>query len=233
MARGEPLVCQHLENVSRAALEKYQHFIRQYIRRRHGIYALYRRNKLHYVGLASNLTSRLRQHLRDRHGHSWDRFSVYLTIGDRHMKELESLLIRIVQPRGNKQRGRFPRSENLRRRLAKDVLRRQKIELYDLVGGRSLVLLEPPADDESADRPPKLAKYLGRLNRRMLKATFKGELVRARVRRDGSIRFRGKTYSSPSKAAAKASGRRTCNGWTFWSYERAPGDWVRLSELRR
>lgn len=232
MARGEPLVCQHLENVSRDALEKYQRIIRLYIRRRPGIYALYRRNKLHYVGLATNLTSRLRQHLRDRHGNSWDRFSVYLTIGDRHMKELESLLLRIVQPLGNKQRGHFPKSENLRRRLARDVRRRQKVELHDLVGGRSLVLLEPRADDESADRPPKLAKYLGRLHRRILKSTFKGKLVRARVRRDGSIRFRGKTCRTPSKAAAKASGRRTCNGWTFWSYERAPGDWVRLSELR-
>lgn len=92
---------------------------------------------------------------------------------------------------------------------------------------------EPETADELTDRPPKLAKYLGRLHRRMLKATFKGKLVRARVRRDGSIRFRGKTYRSPSNTAAKACGRRTCNGWTFWSYERAPGDWVRLSELPR
>jgi len=23
-----------------------------------------------------------------------------------------------------------------------------------------------------------------------------------------------------------------CNGWKFWNYERAPGDWVRLRTLR-
>ena len=62
MARGDPLVCQHLEGISRTALEKYHRIIREYIRRRHGIYALYRRGSLQYVGLASNLTSRLRQH---------------------------------------------------------------------------------------------------------------------------------------------------------------------------
>jgi hypothetical protein len=94
MARNAPLVCQHLENISRQALEKYQHIIRQYVRNRHGVYALYRRNKLYYVGLATNLRTRLAHHLKDRHGHSWDRFSVYLTIVDSHLRELESLLLR-------------------------------------------------------------------------------------------------------------------------------------------
>jgi hypothetical protein len=77
MARHTPLVCQHLENISRQALEKYQHIIKQYVRYRHGVYALYRRDKLYYVGLASNLRTRLGHHLKDRHGQSWDRFSVY------------------------------------------------------------------------------------------------------------------------------------------------------------
>jgi hypothetical protein len=64
-----------------------------------------------------------------------------------------------------------------------------------------------------------------------LRARFKGKLFRARVLRDGSIRFRGRTYSSPSLAAI-AVVNRTCNGWTFWTYQRAPGDWVRLDKLR-
>jgi hypothetical protein len=82
MVKRKPLVSQHLENISREALEKYQNLIRRYVRRRQGVYALYRRKKLYYVGLASNLRSRLLHHLRDRHGDSWDRFSVYFTIGD-------------------------------------------------------------------------------------------------------------------------------------------------------
>lgn len=97
MAKRTPLVCQQLENISREALGKYQDIIRQYVRRRHGIYTLYRRGKLHYVGLASNLRSRLGHHLRDRHQDSWDRFSVYLTIGDTHLKELEALILRMIR----------------------------------------------------------------------------------------------------------------------------------------
>ena len=27
--------------------------------------------------------------------------------------------------------------------------------------------------------------------------------------------------------------KRSCNGWSFLKYERAPGDWVRLDELRK
>jgi excinuclease UvrABC nuclease subunit len=52
------LVCQHLENVSREALEKYQDIIKNYVRGRHGIYALFKKTRLYYVGLASNLRNR-------------------------------------------------------------------------------------------------------------------------------------------------------------------------------
>jgi len=76
MGKKVALVSQHLESISREALEKYQDIVRRYVRRRQGVYALYRRNKLYYIGLASNLRSRLAHHLRDHHKESWDRFSV-------------------------------------------------------------------------------------------------------------------------------------------------------------
>ena len=58
-----------------------------------------------------------------------------------------------------------------------------------------------------------------------------GKVLKATVRRDGSIRYAGKIYNSPSLAAA-ACKRPTYNGWDFWDYERAPGDWVPLDALR-
>lgn len=45
------LVFQHLENVSRDALEKHQKIFKQYVRRRNGVYALCRKEKLYYVAL--------------------------------------------------------------------------------------------------------------------------------------------------------------------------------------
>ena len=50
MKNRAPLVCQHLEDISRRALEKHQEIIRAYVRGRHGVYALNRRGKLYYVG---------------------------------------------------------------------------------------------------------------------------------------------------------------------------------------
>jgi len=229
MARWEPLVCQHLENLSRDALEKYHDIIRDYVRRRHGVYALYRRGKLYYVGLASNLRSRLRHHLKDRHGGSWDRFSVYLTIGDKHIRELESLVLRIVRTKGNKQRGRLIKSENLAIRFRRDIREHWRHELDELLGRRVPAKIVRRVDDTANGRPPVLARYNSGSIR--LRAKFKGKTLRARVRRNGQIRFRGKLYNSPSEAASAAC-RRSCNGWTFWSYERAPGDWVRLRTLR-
>ena len=41
MPRRTPLVCQHLENISRDVLDRYQDIFREYIRGRQGIYALY------------------------------------------------------------------------------------------------------------------------------------------------------------------------------------------------
>jgi len=78
-------------------------------------------------------------------------------------------------------------------------------------------------------RPP-LAPYIS--ERIRLKAKYKGKTIRATARKDGRIYFNGKLYNSPS-AAGEAVIKRACNGWRFWTYERAPGDWVPLRELRK
>lgn len=230
MVHRSHLVCQHLENISREALEKHQDIIRRYVRSRQGVYVLYRRGKLYYVGLASNLRSRLSHHLKDRHRHLWDRFSVYLTIGDYHLRELESLILRIVQPKGNKVTGKFPRSEDIRRRFARDIRAFQREELRAILG-KSYDEEEAELPQDGKGRTPVLAPYIEGPIR--LQARHKGKLHRASVRRDGKIRFEGKMYNSPSVAGAAAVKHKTCNGWTFWRYERAPGDWVILDTLRK
>jgi len=225
------LVAQHLEKISREALKRYQDVVRQYVRGRHGIYALYRKDKLYYVGLASNLRNRLRHHLIDRHGHSWDRFSIYLTIGDSHMKELESLFLRMFKPAGNKQAGKFMVSEDLRKRFTGDVREHHRKELVLLIGKKKGRGKDKSPGTISDGKQPVLAGYGNRPT--LLKAMYKRKIVKAHVRQDGSIRLNGKVYLSPSLAGAAAKNRPTCNGWRFWTYERAPGDWVKLDTLRR
>ncbi len=88
MSKKNQLFVEHLENVSWKVLEEYSSVIRDMIRGRFGIYALYKREKLYYVGLASNLRGRLKTHLKARHEGKWERFSVYLTVRSDHIRSL-------------------------------------------------------------------------------------------------------------------------------------------------
>ncbi len=226
---SKQLVCQYLEKVSREALDRYQHLIKGYIKQRHGIYALYSKSKLYYVGLASNLRSRLKHHLRDRHADSWDRFSVYLTLNDGHMKELESLFLRIYKPKGNKQKGKFYRAENIKKRFRKNVLEFDKIQVGKMFGD-PVQKERIQTEIASQGREPALKKYAkGGFRIRMI---YKGIKYVAKVRRNGRISFNGKMFNSPSLAAAMII-KRAANGWNWWKFQRSPGEWVRLDELRK
>ncbi len=224
MARTTPLVCQFLENISRTVLEEYQDIIREYIRGRHGIYALYRKNKLYYVGLASNLRPRLKQHLKDGHRDKWDTFSLYITIDLNAIKELESLLLRVFHPEGNRTGGRFVKAENLMRSLVKDIRQQHREKEYALMPGRKRRVVKKIERVNDASIP--LAKFVD--ERIRLRVKYKGKTYRAIVRKDGQIRYDGVIYKTPSAAGAAVRNGRATNGWQFWNYERAPGDWVPL-----
>ena len=229
--RNAQLVSQHLERISRRMLEERPEIIRDFVRRRHGVYALYRRDKLYYVGLTGSLLGRLRSHLKDRHGQTWDRFSVYLTVGADYMKEIESLLIRIADPPGNKQRGKFIRSENLLNKVRAEYRRRRR-EDEEAMGLRPGGAKRTPTV-----KAPRAKKHRGKTalannNVKRLRARYKRQTYWARVLKDGRISHDGKRYTSLS-AAASAITKRPTDGWWFWHYERAPGEWVRLKVLRR
>ncbi len=181
MAMRVQLVSQYLENISREALETHQDLIRQYIRRRQGVYALYRKGSLWYVGLAGNLSRRLKDHLRDRHKESWDRFSVYLTMGATNMKEMESLLLRVVVPPGNRSKGRFLRAENLRQRLAADIRRRQRERLDSLIGRPKRAPTRTSAREtkQKVKSSAPLAPYV--TGPTPIRARYKGRRIRARM----------------------------------------------------
>ena len=227
MPKAPQLVCQHLENISGEVFEDHQDIIRDYVSRRHGVYALYKDDELYYVGLASNLSSRLSTHLRDKHRGQWNRFSVYLTIGNEHLRELETLILRVVKPlpEGNSKTGKFARSENLLARLAKDIRQRNREKLNHIVGrSEERIYVVLPG------RMPPLLPYVKKVFN--LRGRLKGKTFNASVKDDGTIRLQGRIYQSPS-SAGEAICKRACNGWAFWKYERAPGDWVRLDELRK
>lgn len=228
-SRGQ-LVCQHLENVSRDALEKYQDIIKSYVKGRHGIYALFIKNRLSYVGLASNLRNRLKHHLKDRHAQTWDRFSVYLTIKDEHLHELEALVLRIASPKGNRQSGKLIRSQDLRPEFKRAINRYHQKEMKSIFGQQERVTEKIETVKIKDGKQPVLAPYTKK--RFEIRFRYKGKLHKAMVRKDGTILYKGKIYNSPSLSAHAIVGH-AANGWNVWKYERAPGDWVTLDNLRK
>jgi hypothetical protein len=101
------------------------------VRGNSGIYVLYKEDVPHYVGKASNLSWHIRHHMPDRLKGEWDVFSLYVDRGDRYVKDVESLLLRIVKPKDALVSGRFREATNLRKALL-PALERYADALSDL-----------------------------------------------------------------------------------------------------
>lgn len=222
-------VREYLEKVSWQVLDKWRPSLKSMIRGHAGVYALYRTDKLYYVGLATNLMGRVNHHLRDRHRGKWDRFSVYLTTDDGQIRPLEALVLRIVAPSGNKVKGRLRGAKDLSRTLKRALEERARDETATLLGGRFVSHRR-----RSKARTTKGTRvFTGLVEKRLsLRGTYKGRTHRASLRRDGSISYKGRTYDSPSAAAKVALGH-AANGWHFWRYRSPKGQWVKLRELKR
>jgi len=233
------LVKAHLENVSRDLLEDeiFRQIVRDHVKGQSGIYALYREKQLTYVGLASDLPNRLSQHLRDRHSDSWNRFSIYLTVNANQMRELESLIIRITRPKGNKVRGGFIESENLKSKMMSDARRKQKEKLDRIFGKKKKIEQQSKSKKAIRIKVAKKAKTSASLEpfaetRFMLKMENKGKIYKAWVKKGGYIRYDSRLFRTPSAAAKYIIGENI-NGWAAWMYKNEDGKWVKLDYLRR
>ena len=84
--------------------------------------------------------------------------------------------------------------------------------------------------EDTGGRRPVLAPYTTK--RFEIRYRYKGKVYKATVRKDGSILFARKRFNSPSVAGVAIT-HHSVDGWYVWKYERAPGEWVPLNELRK
>lgn len=73
-----------------------------------GVYALYGYDGLCYIGIAKNLKRRLNQHYRGKKK-KWNNFSWYVIPELKFVRDIETVIVRIVHPKYNKQIGRIPK----------------------------------------------------------------------------------------------------------------------------
>lgn len=206
--------------------------------RQHGVYALYKGQRLYYVGLATNLRGRVDQHQRDKHRGRWDKFSLYLVRKADHIKEIEAIMMRVASPAGNTARGQLPRAENLLSTLKREIRNEQKRQMESIVGNkgkavgvtaRRAVKSRRTATKKSSrsDGPFPLAKRL------RVRGTYKGVAHEAMFLKNGSVRYKGKLYGSVSSAASAIIKGRAVNGWMFWKFRETSGKWILIDRLRK
>lgn len=128
------LIGAHLGGIKRALLEgekrpAFLDFLGRELPATRGLYALYdKKDRLYYAGRASHLAKRLNQHLKDRHGDSWDRMTLFLVADSANVGELEGLVVATARPPGNKQRPKI--GQDLRKKL-RGYLRRDALNQID------------------------------------------------------------------------------------------------------
>lgn len=203
------------------------------IKGHHGVYALYRRETLYYVGLATDLRRRLNQHLSDKHKGKWTHFSLYMLRQTGHLREIEALLLRIADPAGNKTRGKLKRSEDLLPELKALLSEDFKARMDEILGGKT---------GKKKKKKVKKVKKRRFKGERPLKGLFpggkvlyrkyKGKVHKAWVIGNGRIKYDGQWYESPSAAGSAARGGKVTNGWRFWKYKDESGELVCISEKR-
>jgi len=93
-----------------------------------GIYGLYNKDELYYVGLTNKLFSRLNNHLKDQHYKHWTDFRIFRIKKLHYMKDIETILTNLFQLKGNKVKGKIPKlpqDEDINRML-RDLLKNDK-----------------------------------------------------------------------------------------------------------
>lgn len=221
------LVVQRLENVSKALFRRYYGLITELVGSSPGIYALYDENELYYVGRSIDLRKRVKHHLRDRHYASWTHFSLYLVRKVGHINEIESLLVRIANPKGNRVVPKGKASTMLKK-LKKMVKEKQGQEFKEMFGNHKKKTTETKRKTATEKRELK-----GLVSRRTtLYREYKGKENKAILTPAGTIVLRKKHYKTPTAAAMSVIDRGNVNGWRFWYIKDKNGEWVRLCDYK-
>jgi hypothetical protein len=222
-----------LEKIGAKVFDEYSNIITDIIKGHQGIYALYRKDRLYYVGLASNLKSRIKAHQEDKHRGKWTHFSLYIIRKQDHIRELESLILRTAYPKGNSIKGKLNHSRDLRPCLKEKLREEWEKRFGEIIGGKRttkpMISKRKNRSKSRAERPLKNVFKGGKT----IYANYKGKEYKGWVNRIGKIKYANKYYESPSIAGLAVTGRKALNGWKFWKYRTDDGKLVYLDEARK
>lgn len=133
-----------LDNIKRTSFDVIKRELKDTLKGKIGVYALYKRDKLVRVGLATNMFGRLKGHSENLKL-NWDNASLFV-IGEKNLKylrDLETAIVRIAKPKYNSQQGRVMDDRYLARFLRRRVKeKKRKLNIVRNEKNRELVDLE-------------------------------------------------------------------------------------------
>jgi hypothetical protein len=231
--RTKSIITGHLEKIGAKVFDDFSSVITDLIKGHQGIYALFKKDRLYYVGLARNLKSRINAHNKDRHQNKWTHFSLYIIRKEDHIKEIESLVLRIAYPKGNKVRGKLKQSKDIRPLLKRRLKDEWIKQLDGIIGNKNRPAgkIKKRMNKKTGERP---LHGLLRDDQRIY-CSYKGKDYVARVLPSGTIKMipSGQCFDSPSMAGIAVNKKKTVNGWKLWKYKEKNGELVYIDKLRK
>ncbi|MDR0953632.1 MAG: DUF2924 domain-containing protein [Elusimicrobiota bacterium] len=192
----QKMIVYQLHRASIDVLLEYEKALLEKIGDNGGIYVLYKGDRIYYVGKATTLKQRIKQHFNDKHKNKWDAFSLYVVSNPKFIPELERILIALIKPAGNSltYQREIKRSES----ELKNAIRSLQNEYLDKLF---------PSGEKAIKSTSQKSKLLTK--------TFKGKKYTALLQKDGTVIYNNKKYTSLT-AVAKLITKYNVNGPFFW-----------------
>ena len=239
------IITETFQKISKEIFDKYPDQLIEIARGRPGVYALYKNERLYYVGKAVDLRRRLEQHRKAQKRGRWNNFSLFITKKKEYISIIEAILINVANPPGNETRfkSRIWRGQ---RKLYRLIQRQHKLDMAKMFNkeerrfrttSRKSSHLSSRYNARKIKRTRKSIKHPD-LNQyftsaRPLKLVIKKQTyATAMLLPNGKILHQGTSYPTPSAAGKAARNSRSINGWFYWFVEKEDGTWVRLCHLK-
>ncbi len=173
-------------------LQEYENVLANKIGDQGGIYILHKGNSIYYIGKATKLRRRIKQHFSDKHGSKWNAFSLYVVDNNDFLDSLERMLVTLIKPNGNATL--FKTEAKYKRELAKEIEKLHKQHIRNIF-----------SDVFNSTKRTKV-----------LKKTYKGKKLTATLRKDGTVQYKNKTFTSLSALTKYITGTKHISGPRFW-----------------
>ena len=125
------LISEKLEGIPADSLQILSKDMKELLGKKPGIYALYNNKKLFYVGMAGNLHSRLKSHLRAKRSRKWNKISIFVIKRTQYLKDVELAVVNISKPSGNRQQSKIPKNNYLRKKY-KEIVQKHRKQIRSL-----------------------------------------------------------------------------------------------------